>query len=154
MENLREKFIRRGITGFLIGLPVGDLIAVIPDLIAARPLRWVSDVLLIRAGSLAGALILQTLFSGVIGMAAIAGMTFYEIESWSMYKSALIHYLLIIGVFIPIALFLGWITPHIGDILFMSGIMGVVYLLIWLFMYWNYRRETEDLNREIKGNKK
>ena len=36
----------------------------------------------------------------------------------------------------------------------MSGIMGIVYLLIWLFMYWNYRRETEDLNREIKGNKK
>lgn len=145
-ENLKRKFFKRAAIGFLIGLPVGNLIAIIPDLIRRTPPMWVTEALIRRMGSFSGALVIQSLFSGLIGAVGIVGMTFYEIDSWSMPKSALIHYLMILAVFLPCAWFLGWIGPEGADALIMAGIMAAAYALIWLFMYLYYRKEVAEMN--------
>lgn len=149
-EKFSEKILIRTAVGFFTGILVGNLIAITPDLIDRIQPAWVTKSLLQRMGSFSGALVMQSLLSGLIGAVGITGMLLYGIESWPMFKAALFHYLLILAVFIPSALFLGWIELKLADVLIMSGSMAAAYAIIWLFMYLNYRRQTEEMNRKLR----
>lgn len=135
------KTLRRAGLGFLIGMAVGNIIAALTgmDMI-------VSDVLVQRAGSIQAALLLQTLLSGVIGAAGMAGMTLYELEHWSLLLTMVVHYLLYMIVFLPIALFLGWITT-VPEAIVMAAILAAVHMSIFLIMCAYYRAQVREINR-------
>lgn len=127
--------------GFVLGMAVGNLIAAL----IGHP-EIVSQALLEKAGSLSAALFIQTLLSGVIGGVAWAGISFYEIESWSLLRAVALHYASIILVFMPLAFYLGWLEGP-QDALVMAGIMLAAHTMVFLIMCAVYRAEVQELNR-------
>ena len=56
-----------------------------------------------------------------------------------------LHCAIIVIFYIPIALLLGWLSG-IAEILVVAGIQIVVFFIIWLIMYFAYRKQVRELN--------
>ena len=96
------------------------------------------------------AMLLQSLFSGLYGAVCFAGMSFYEIERMPLAAATALHCALIVLLFIPIALLLGWVSD-IGTLLIISGMQLVGFIIIWLIMYFGYKKQIRELNEMQKG---
>lgn len=149
-RNTAKKTIQLAFFGFLIGIVIGDLIAVMTGSGEKGQFIPVSQKLVRKAGSVQGAVLLHNLISGLLGAAAMAGSIFFEFDNWEMSKAAAVHFLIILTAYFAAAFFCGWIEPKAKHILIMTAIMGAGYFLVWLIMYLRCRRETEKLNEEIR----
>lgn len=134
------KTIKNAAFGFILGMAVGNFIAA---LTGAEML--VAPSLVKRIGSWQAAVLVQTLLSGVIGAAGMGGMSFYDIERWSLLRTALTHYALCIAVCLPVALFLSWID-NLVDFLVIITMMGIGYMIIFFIMYAYYKKQVKELN--------
>ena len=135
------KILKRAGFGFILGMAVGNLIACLtghPNIVSAS--------LLEKAGSLSAALLWQTLLSGVIGFAAFAGVSVYDIEHWSLLLADAVHYVGYMIFFLPIAFFLGWLGSA-QEAIIMAAILLGVHTVIFLIMWAIYRRQARELNR-------
>ncbi|MCR5653306.1 MAG: DUF3021 domain-containing protein [Ruminococcus sp.] len=138
--------LRRAGIGFLIGVFVGNLIAVLTGTSATDGITFASKQLLNMAGgSPVVAMILQSLFSGLYGAVCFGGMTFYDVERLPLAAATALHCALIILLFIPIALLLGWVS-NIIEILIIASMQLVAFFIIWLIMYLIYKKQVRELN--------
>ena len=141
-----KKTLKAAGIGFLIGMVVGNVIAILTGNSATGGVTFASPQLLSMAGGNGVvAMLLQSLFSGIYGAACFAGMSFYEIERMPLAAATALHCALIVLLFIPIALFLGWVND-IGTLLIISGTQLVGFFIIWLIMYFGYKKQIRELN--------
>ena len=146
-----KKTLKMAGVGFLIGIVIGDLIALLTGNNDTEGITFASRQLLDMAGGNAViAMLLQSLFSGLYGAACFAGMSFYEIERMPLAAATALHCALIVLLFIPIALLLGWVSD-IGTLLIISGMQLVGFFIIWLIMYFGYKKQIRELNEMQKG---
>lgn len=136
---MRRKALILAAIGFLPGVVMGNLIA------------WFSGGTLVNTklvplmGSDAGAVILQSLLSGLLGAIAMGGVVVYKIERWPLALSSVVHFLLIVITYVSIALTAGWIQSA-KELFIMLGIQLTVYFIIWLIMYLRYKAQVRELN--------
>lgn len=140
---MKKKLLLRAGIGFLSGIALGILIAVLST--AGGTVRLYSDLLRERTGSAAAAVLLNFLFSGLYGAICMGGTVVYDLDEWPLLRASLVHYLLCLLPYLPISLLLGWHTG-IVELLIVIGIMTVVYFIIWLIMFLRYRAEVRELN--------
>ena len=146
-----KKTLKAAGIGFLIGMVVGNLIAFLTGNSGTGGVTFASPQLLDMAGgSGTVAMLLQSLFSGLYGAVCFAGMSFYEIERMPLAAATALHCALIVLLFIPIALLLGWVSD-IGTLLIISGMQLVGFFIIWLIMYFGYKKQIRELNEMQKG---
>lgn len=135
------KTLKRALTGFVLGMAVGNLIAAL----TGHP-NIVSPELLQKAGDLSAALLWQTLLSGVIGAAGMGGTVLYELDRWPLLVIDLVHYALCMAVFIPVSFWLGWCEKPV-ELVIMAAIMFAVHFTIFLIMCAIYRKQVRELNQ-------
>lgn len=141
-----KKTLKAAGIGFLIGMVVGNVIAILTGNSATGGVTFASPQLLnMASGNGVVAMLLQSLFSGLYGAACFAGMSFYEIERMPLAAATALHCALIVLLFIPIALLLGWVSD-IGTLLIISGMQLVGFFIIWLVMYFGYKKQIRELN--------
>ncbi len=142
-----KKTLKAAGIGFLIGVVVGNLIAILTGNSDTGGVTFASPQLLNMAGGNGVvAMLLQSLFSGLYGAACFAGMSFYEIERMPLAAATALHCALIVLLFIPIALLLGWVND-IVTLLIISGMQLVAFFIIWLIMYFGYKKQIRELNK-------
>lgn len=146
-----KTLIKLAAAGFIIGMAVGNLIAIISSTLISGETLVFSDILLAKAGSPAAALTLQTFFSGLLGAIAMGGVIFYHIDRLPMLWTCILHYAVIMLAYIPIAINLGWIAPSPFAIVSMALIQAVAYGIIWVIMYVKYKAETRELNELLQA---
>lgn len=146
-----KKTLKAAGIGFLIGVVVGNLIAILTGNSDTSGVTFASSQLLDMAGgSGTTAMLLQSLFSGLYGAVCFAGMSFYEIERMPLAIATALHCALIVLLFIPIALLLGWVSD-IGTLLIISGMQLIGFFIIWLIMYFGYKKQIRELNEMQKN---
>ncbi len=140
------KTLKRMGLGFLIGVVVGDLIAVLTGTSSSGGVTFTSKQLLdMTGGNAAVSMLIQSLFSGIYGALCFAGISFYDIERWPLALATALHCAVIVIPFIPIALFLGWFGS-IVSLLIMSCVQIAVFFIIWLILYFTYKKQIRELN--------
>jgi len=141
-----KKTLKAAGIGFLIGMIVGNVIAFLTGNSGTGGVTFASPQLLDMAGgSGTVAMLLQSLFSGLYGAVCFAGMSFYEIERMPLAAATALHCALIVLLFVPIALLLGWVSD-IGTLLMISGMQLVGFFIIWLILYFGYKKQIRELN--------
>lgn len=140
---MRKKFFKLAGIGFLLGVVLGNLIS---WACGAAYGVLVSAELVERMHGQLGAVAAQTIVGGLYGAACMGGTVLYDIESWPLARSSVLHYLIIAVLYVPMAFLLGWVGRP-ADILLVEGIQLAVYFLIWLVMWTVYRRQVRELNQ-------
>lgn len=56
---------------------------------------------------------------------------------------------MIVLIFIPISLLLGWVSQTV-EVLIISMIQLAVFFIIWLILYFVYKKQVEELNEMMK----
>ena len=141
-----KKTLKAAGIGFLLGIVIGNLIAFLTGNSDTGGITFASAKLLDMAGGNGTvAMLLQSLFSGLYGAVCFAGMSFYEIERMPLAVATALHCALIVLLFIPIALLLGWVS-QIETQLMISGIQLVCFFIIWLIMYAGFKKQVKELN--------
>ena len=148
-----KKTLKMAGIGFLLGIVIGNLIAFLTGNSDTGGVTFASRKLLDMAGGKAiVAMLLQSLFSGLYGAACFAGMSFYEIERMPLAAATALHCALIILLFVPISLCLGWVSK-IETLLMISGIQLVCFFIIWLIMYAGFKKQVKELNELQEKNR-
>ena len=143
------KTLKRAGIGFLIGAIVGYAISILmaldnPDICISVPPRLLS-----LTGSVTASQILQGVFSGLYGSICFGTMSFYQIERWPLALATGAHCSVIILLYIPVGLFLGWLNS-ITEILIVAGCQLVGFFIIWLIMNAIYKKQVKELNEMQK----
>ena len=151
-----KKTLKAAGIGFLLGIVIGNLIAFLTGNSDTGGITFAPQKLLdMSGGNAVIAMLLQSLFSGFYGAVCFAGMSFYEIERMPLAVATALHCALIVLMFIPIALLLGWVSD-IGTLLIISGIQLVCFFIIWVILYAGFKKQVKELNelQEKNENKK
>jgi hypothetical protein len=148
-----KKAVKLALTGFVIGMSVGNLIAIITSYVGGGDILVFSDALLRKTGNAAVALAVQTFFSGCLGAISMGSVIFYDIDDWSMTRVVVTHYAVIFLSYLLIGHFLGWLGP-LAEILIMALCMAISYFIIWIIMYFKYSIEVNRLNELIEADRK
>ena len=133
MEEIRTKIVIKSMIGALMSVGICLMLyafGAYDELLYDRP-----------------AMLAQFLGSMLMGTLAMGGSVAYEIDSWSLAKATLIHYIATIGAFICASSLLHWFS---GIVLLIAIICcTVAYFIIWLVNYLLWKKEISKINSDL-----
>lgn len=95
-------------------------------------------------------LLIYLVVANIIGIIFSVASFVFEREEWSLLKQTIIHFIILLGTFLPAAIWMGWIPNHVSSILICVGIFIIVYFIIWFVMTIYWKKKIESLNHQLK----
>lgn len=95
-------------------------------------------------------LITYLVTANIIGLILSFASFIFEKEEWSILKQTMIHFIVLIGTFLPTAIWIGWVPNRFGPILVCIGSFIVIYFIIWFMMMLYWKRKIERLNHQLR----
>lgn len=74
----------------------------------------------------------------------------FDNEEWSPLKKTIIHFLLSIFIWVPLAIWMGWVPLELVAILIGIGVFIMTYLLFWYGSYLYFKRIENEMNNCVK----
>ena len=148
--DLKRKFIKKFIIGFIIGIPICPLITYAFSSMSGHP--YFCDPILIKMfGSTIIAFLIQSLISSTYSGLCMGGSIVYEIEEWGILKTTATHFVLTFILFDITGLLLHWWSFHdiITNIIVFLMFL-IPYSMIWLIQYIIYKIELKKINKDIQ----
>lgn len=142
MTNLRKKALLMSLIGFVLGIVVGICILLVTE---PGSLSFGGHIL---------TMILYYVFCGLLGALSMGTSVIYDIESWSIFRCTVTHFLITIVGFI--AFYAGLIAigvsslPPSGISIFIIAVFVVVYFCIWLVQYLVFRHKVKKMNAKLQ----
>ncbi len=131
--SIKNKAVFMSTLGFSLGLMIGAVMYVI----------FASDAEM----SNRGALMAQLIGSGIYGAIAMGGTVVYEIESWSLLRATLTHYITTFASFFVAAFSLKWFDGLGMLIAFL--LFSAAYFVVWIIQYITWKQEIRKINEEL-----
>ncbi|MGM2834162.1 DUF3021 domain-containing protein [Bacillus cereus group sp. Bce025] len=95
-------------------------------------------------------LIMSLVTANIEGLIFSYASFIFEKEEWSILKQTMIHFIVLLGTFLPTAIWIGWVPNRFGPILVCIGSFIVIYFIIWLMMTLYWKRKIEKLNHQLR----
>ncbi|MHA7966580.1 DUF3021 domain-containing protein [Paenibacillus sp. CAU 1782] len=74
----------------------------------------------------------------------------FEHEKWSPLKQLVVHFLMSILLFFPIAISVGWIEFQWRPILLGAGTFMIIYAIFWFSISGYLRRQARSMNNSVR----
>lgn len=155
----KKRFFIKCLIGFAGGILVGLTIIVISSMATndMKPI-FVDPEFAEAIGNTPLAILIQSILSGLLGLVGLGGSEMYSIESWSILKATLIHFVAVMVVFLAVSFTLRWMSiKEMPAIFIILGVFILVYAIIWLTQYLKGKKQVRDMNsglEKMKKNKK
>jgi len=150
---MKKLLITRSLAGIVVGVTAVNIITILVNYLGQGQALICMPELTERLG-FTTAVVVQTLLGALLGVLAIGGMCFFDIEEWSFLRASVAHCALILFSYMTIGLLLHWFSFHIIPILIMTFAIIFAYALIWLIMYLAWKREVREMTRLAEEYKK
>lgn len=149
---MKKEVIKRGLLGIPLGIAIGHVISIIISVILGQG-HYVATAphLIASMNGELPAVIIQAVFSGVLGAAMAASSVIWAIDEWSLAKRTLIHFVIIATVNLPIAYFMGWMEQSLKGIAVYSSIFAIIFLVIWVIQYLTWKAKIKRMNQQVKS---
>lgn len=137
--------------GFL-GVPIGVFIMTLVGLVISLTLGKLTTISPAHLGTASNLTVytIQFALSCLMGFAFAISSAYFEIESWSIAKQTLLHFITISIVYFPTAIYLGWVEFKLLQIIVFVGIFFLIYVTIWLTQYVILKKKINILNDGLK----
>jgi len=149
-KNLKKEAVKRAIMGFMYGVFIGQTILILESL-AMRDGNFysVTKYLLDLAGTKIAAVIIQYFLTGLIGTTFAATTVIFEMDSWSLLRQTILHFI-ITSIVMYIAGFLcGWFPHKLSSTLIWFGIFIVIYVIFWISFSSYYKNKVKKMNEAL-----
>jgi hypothetical protein len=91
---------------------------------------------------------LHMIMSGLHGLIPCGAMTVYEIESWGLTKSTVVHATITLATILCIELPMKWFTWG-AEFAIAMVIYVIIYAFIWLINYLYWKRTVHEMNDQL-----
>ncbi|GMR63633.1 MULTISPECIES: DUF3021 domain-containing protein [Bacillus] len=95
-------------------------------------------------------LIAYLVTANIIGLIFSFASFIFEKEEWSILKQTSIHFIVLLGTFLPTAILIGWVPNRFSPILVCIGIFIVIYFMIWFIMTLYWKRKIKKINHQLR----
>ncbi|MEI4829921.1 DUF3021 domain-containing protein [Bacillus sp. FJAT-53711] len=95
-------------------------------------------------------LLINLVVANVMGIIFSVASFVFEREEWSLLKQTIIHFIILLGTFLPVAVWMGWVPNHADSIFICVGSFIIVYFIIWFAMTMYWKKKIENLNNQLK----
>lgn len=95
-------------------------------------------------------LITYLVTANIVGLIFSFASLIFEKEEWSILKQTSIHFIILLGTFLPTAIWIGWVPNRFGSILVCIVSFIMIYFIIWFVMTLYWKRKIEKLNHQLK----
>lgn len=149
-KNLKKEAVKRAIMGFMYGVFIGQTILILESL-AMRDGNFypVAASLVDLAGTKIAAVIIQYFLTGLIGTTFAATTVIFEMDSWSLLRQTILHFI-ITSIVMYIAGFLcGWFPHKLSSTLIWFGIFIVIYVIFWISFSSYYKNKVKKMNEAL-----
>lgn len=147
---MKRQIFFKGLLGFPLGIAIGYIFTILFSLFYGDGNYYPCVPQLVQTvGSLIGAVIIQTLFCGLIGSWFSATSVIWQQENWSIAKQTGVYFLINSLVFLPIAYFLHWMEHSFLGFLRYFLIFAAIFILIWSIDYCIWKIRIKKINARI-----
>ncbi len=154
MMSFRSRVITLAAFGFALGMFIGivlTMVLVTRDM-ADGSLYFCVPEFTEAVGDPVKAFIIEALLSGLLGAVGMGGSAVYGLESWSILKATIVHFILTVIANFSVCYALKWLSPlDIPGNIIMLIIFIAVYVIIWLSNYFAARFRVSEINNELKA---
>ena len=131
---LKNRFLINSLIGIIAGMIVGIIM-------------WkLSDPGDYEGGSFA----LHMIMSALHGLIPCGAMTVYEIESWGLTKSTVVHATITLATILLIELPMKWFTWS-AEFAIAMVIYVIIYVIIWLTNYLYWKHTVREMNDQLEA---
>ncbi|MBM7604893.1 hypothetical protein JOC75_002897 [Metabacillus crassostreae] len=131
IEGLRRSFFGLGFSAFFIFIAL--TIMMLQGIEASVPIIW---------SNMLGSIVMGIYF----GSASLI----FDIETWSPLKQTIIHFLFSIMIWLPLAIFIGWLPLEPLPLTLGIGSFVIVYLIFWYGIQMYFKRLEKEMNNSVK----
>ena len=93
-------------------------------------------------------MLIEIVGSAVFGIISMGGSVCYDIESWSLIRATITHYVTVMIAFFIADFVLGWF-PH-RVLLVITIAMTIIYIIIWFVMYSIGKKNINEMNADLE----
>ncbi len=149
-KEIKKAVAKRAILGFIYGVFIGQTILILESLMMGDGKFYsVATSLVNLAGTKIAAVIIQYFLTGLIGTTFAATTVIFEMDSWSLLRQTITHFL-ITSIVMYIAGFLcGWFPHTLGSTLLWFGVFIVVYVIFWICFSMYYKNKVKKINEAL-----
>ncbi len=151
--SFKDRVITKASVGFALGVIIGVALTaffVSTDINDGR-LYLVVPEFSARIGNPILAFMIEAVLSGLLGAFGNGSSAVYSLESWSIAKATMVHFIITIIANYAVCYTLCWVSPfNIGDNLLMFVMFVIAYVMIWLVMYLKSKRSVAELNAGLQ----
>ncbi|MDU4860188.1 MAG: DUF3021 domain-containing protein [Terrisporobacter othiniensis] len=140
-----NKYFKRGILGFCLGITASIFISLLVSLIIGDGVfHYVSNKLMIYINNELIAVSIQVFLSGILGLVISISMLYLKMESCSLLHQSIIHFtiMLVLMTYIFLLTSLSFLVYFI--------ILILLYFIIWNIQYLVYNYNVNKINKELK----
>ena len=147
---MKKKIILRGILGIPIGITIGYLITIFISLgLANGYYSPCVPELISMMGSEIRAVIVQSVFSGILGAGFAASSVIWEIDHWSLVKQTGIYFAIASLLMLPIAYRAYWMEHSVVGFLSYFGIFILIFAMIWAIQFAIGKYNVKKMNEKL-----
>ncbi len=147
---MKKKIILRGILGIPIGITIGYLITIFISLgLANGYYSPCVPELISMMGSEIRAVIVQSVFSGILGAGFAASSVIWEIDHWSLVKQTGIYFAIVSLLMLPIAYLAYWMEHSVVGFLSYFGIFILIFAMIWAIQFAIGKYNVKKMNEKL-----
>ena len=145
-----KEIIKRGLLGFMIGVFIGETILILESINAADGNFYaVSAYLTSNAGSELGAVIVQYLITGILGLTFSAGSIIFEIDRWSLLLQTVVHFAVTSVIMYISGFFCGWFPHTVSSTVIWFVMFIIIYVIFWVSFYNYFKKKTREINESL-----
>lgn len=146
-----KEIIKRGLLGFMIGVFVGETILILESINAADGSFYaVSAFLTSQTGSELGAVIVQYLITGILGLTFSTGSIIFELDRWNLLLQTVVHFAVTSVIMYLAGFFCGWFPHTVSSTVIWFAMFIVIYIIFWVSFYNYFKKKTREINESLK----
>ena len=147
---MKRKILLRGILGIPIGITIGYLITIFISLgLANGYYSPCVPELISMMGSEIRAVIVQSVFCGILGAGFAASSVIWEIDHWSLVKQTGIYFAIASLLMLPIAYLAYWMEHSVVGFLSYFGIFILIFAMIWAIQFAIGKYNVKKMNEKL-----
>lgn len=96
------------------------------------------------------ALAQQFIISALFGFYAIAISIVFEIDSWSLLRQTIVHFILLSVVYFPVAIYANWLPEYTVARIPFAVFYILVYIIVWFTFKAYWKKKAMEINVELE----